>query len=375
MAMVVAFCAWYAEHPLEPAEVLQRRSHPLQGWELTFVSEPPTTLLEMVKAANFLSLAPMVELTTRAVAAVVVAGGAAAGDFLRWLDEYEPGILACQVDPIVEALTRFAFTHLKDGGVGIDVSEGGRRVTHTRDGGGDWAIGTPALRVGRCVRITVCEAMCDGGITIGVIGTTDPSDGMAGNGFYHDTADGWDGRGDVCLAGQSNLFHGGWPSGGWKTGDTAALALDTATNTLTLKHRRLAQAFTISLSGVTKLMRFKVAVRARSRSLAFAAQSPAPAAALPSSPHTTSPTPVSPPVTRAATAAACEQELREQLKAAGLDKRGKKAELVEHLYEHLYGVAEWFIKVNMHGDSYGHSGGESVEVQPMTTAEYDAFLP
>ena len=85
----------------------------------------------------------------------------------------------------------------------------------------------------------------------------------------------------VYLAGQRNSYHGGWPGYGWRTGDTAALALDTATNTLTLKHRRLARAFTISLAG---------------------------------------------------------------------------------------GVAEWFLNVSL-----DHTG-ESVEVQRMSTAEYDAFL-
>ena len=200
MDKVVAFCARQAEHPLQPAELLRARSQPLDGWELEFVSVPPAMLLELIKVANFLSITPMVELACRAVAAVTLDGRAApgynnilqgftpvnwnsatdpngrsywwhvitkavqwmkpqrtqdnatgtvavavdgatgtaavAGDFEKWLEDYEPEIMASCVNPIIEALARqrpgpgVTFTHLKGD---INVSEGGRCVTTNKD--------------------------------------------------------------------------------------------------------------------------------------------------------------------------------------------------------------------------------------------------
>ena len=197
--------------------------------------------------------------------------------FVEMVGRYEPGLVK-EIMAILEAQS-FAFAHLS---ARIGVSEDGRRcyrrVTHTRDDEWDWAIATPALHNGGCVRVTVHKCGF-GDITIGVIGTPDVRDGYS---FYHATAHGWDGYGGyVYLAGQRTDGHGGWPRLGWEPGDTAALTLDTATNILTLKHRRLRRAFTVSLPG---------------------------------------------------------------------------------------GVSEWFLNVSMEGD------GESVAVQPMSTAEYGAFL-
>ena len=197
--------------------------------------------------------------------------------FIAVLRDWEPGLVAI-IAAVFKAQTAHRFTHLWDGGAGIAVSEDGRRVTNTRGGKHDWAIWTPALRNGGCVRVTMHEG---GFTTIGIIGTTDPGVVEHGHSFSHATAHGWGGYGGVYLAGQLNWGHGGWPDDSWKTGDTAALTLDTATNTLTLKHRRLARAFTISLPG---------------------------------------------------------------------------------------GVPEWFLNVSLYDQ------GVSVEAQPMTTAEYDAFL-
>ena len=203
--------------------------------------------------------------------------------FVEMIDRYEPGLVKV-IKAILEA-QRFKFTQVGAGGVGIAVSEDGRRVANSR-GNINWAVGTPALRNSGCVRVTVHQSGYGGfTITIGVIGTADPGDARHGNNsFNHATAHGWQGGygGHMYLAGQCTTEgHGGWPSGGWQTGDTAALTLDAATNTLTLKHKRLARAFTISLAG---------------------------------------------------------------------------------------GVAEWFVNVGLGRAS------DSVEVQPMSTAAYDAFL-
>ena len=181
---------------------------------------------------------------------------------------------------VLKAQTAVRFTHLSDGGEYLRVSEGGRRVTPTGGGMDNWAIGTPALCAGGCVRVTVpgqSDYALGSKVSIGVIGTTDP----IGYSFRHATATGWQGRdGYAYYAGKKLYSYDGWPPSGWRDGDTAALMIDTAADTLTLilKHRRERRAFTI--------------------------------------------------------------ELRDD-------------------------VAEWFVIV---------SGG-SVEVQPMTPAEYDAFLP
>ena len=107
----------------------------------------------------------------------------------------------------------------------------------------------PVLHSDRCVHPTVHTGGRTG-LTIGVIGTADPGDVHNDISYYHATAHGWRGYGGgVYLAGQWNDGHGVWAYGGWQAGDTAALTLDTATNTLTFKQRRLARAFTISLAG------------------------------------------------------------------------------------------------------------------------------
>ena len=86
---------------------------------------------------------------------------------------------------------------------------------------------------------------------IGVIGTPDSMSKC--HSANHATAYGWHGDGNVWLAGNRNHGHGGWPSGGWKRGETVALMLDTAGTSLTLKHRRLGRTFVISLpSGVAE---------------------------------------------------------------------------------------------------------------------------
>ena len=181
--------------------------------------------------------------------------------FVAALHDYEPGLVA-MVAAVIDAQTTCRFTHLRAGGRFVGVSQGGRRVTHARarSGKDEYAIATPALgNCGGCVGVVVHEGGRHG-TTIGVIGTTEPGGNKGGSSclqdsFDHGTAHGWDGGGYggmVYLAGQWSQYHGGWPADGWKAGDTAALMLDTAAGTLTLKHRRLGRAFTIGLPGGTR---------------------------------------------------------------------------------------------------------------------------
>lgn len=126
---------------------------------------------------------------------------------VRLLDYWEPGLVAL-VRRTLEAQTP-KFHHLRDGGAGLKVSAGGRRVTKTRENHWDWAMMAPGVRGagvaggggdGRCCwRVTVHR----GDAIVGVIGTADPSGVEHGFSFHHATAFGWRGTGDVYHAGQS----------------------------------------------------------------------------------------------------------------------------------------------------------------------------
>ena len=169
--------------------------------------------------------------------------------FIAVLREWEPGLVAIIAAVLEAQLTfSFSFTHLKDVCMGPGVTKSGRRLTCTRYGYYDWAIATPPLRRSSGVRVTVHRG--GGGVAVGVIGTTEPGVVKHGNCFHHATAHAWYGHGHVHLAGQRSRRPGdtgGWPSGGWKTGDVAALMLDPGARTLTLKHRRLGKVFVIVL--------------------------------------------------------------------------------------------------------------------------------
>lgn len=47
------------------------RTKPLDGWDLEFVKVPLATLFEMILAANFLDLKPMLDVTCKAVAEMI----------------------------------------------------------------------------------------------------------------------------------------------------------------------------------------------------------------------------------------------------------------------------------------------------------------
>ena len=159
---------------------------------------------------------------------------------VRLLDYVEPGLMAIARD-ILEAQTRpGAFTRRRNGGehLRLDATARGMRVTHTRTGC-DWAIMTPGVRGGvRCWHVTVHTGR---DIIVGIIGTADP--GGADVSFDHATAHGWGGWGSVYRAGQHQ--RGGWPGRGWRDSDEAAVRVDCAAGTLTLRHRRLGKTFTI----------------------------------------------------------------------------------------------------------------------------------
>jgi len=192
---------------------------------------------------------------TPATQATQAAGSAGQPAVVLWflvrvLRDYEPGLVAI-VKAILGAEIPSTFTHLQDGGTDLEVTAEGRRVTLTRTGYGNdvWAIASPgALDQVRCWRVMVHKVVkC--GVIIGIIGTTDPGDVRRRLRLdEHATGYGWTGCGDVFLAGEN---HGagrklGWPRfDGWKGGDEAALRVDRAASTVTLKHHRLGQSFTL----------------------------------------------------------------------------------------------------------------------------------
>ena len=47
------------------------RQKPLEGWDAEFVAVPLATLFEMILAANFLDLKPMLDVTCKAVAEMI----------------------------------------------------------------------------------------------------------------------------------------------------------------------------------------------------------------------------------------------------------------------------------------------------------------
>ena len=171
---------------------------------------------------------------------------------VRLLDDWEPGLVAI-VEAILEARTPRSsyFDRLKDGGRGLCVSNGGQRLTHTRHGV-DWGVMWPRLRSGAACWHVAVHAGGDV-TTIGVTGAAEPTAPRLGgdHGFRRQaTAYGWVGFGGVYLAGQSCYDHGGWPGhGGWRAGDTAALRVDCAAKTVTLKHRRHGQSFELDVAG------------------------------------------------------------------------------------------------------------------------------
>ena len=165
------------------------------------------------------------------------------------LRDWEPGLVAI-IKANLEAQSACRFIHLEDGGAGLAVSPNGRRVTNTRRGRkDDWAIATPGVQADGswCVAVTVHQSGWDG-VTIGVIAVADPSGADHGKSFHHPTANGWinDPSGGMYRAGEPDGRHDGWPDEGWHTGDVAAMRLDSAAKTLTLKHRRFGWAFTIA---------------------------------------------------------------------------------------------------------------------------------
>ena len=73
MEKVVAFCAHHPDAPLNPTEEqqLEMRTKPLEGWDLDFVNVSLAMLFEMILAANFLDLKPMLDVTCKAVAEMI----------------------------------------------------------------------------------------------------------------------------------------------------------------------------------------------------------------------------------------------------------------------------------------------------------------
>ena len=70
---VVDFCQQHPDAPLNPTDEqqLEMRTKPLEGWDQDFVRVPLATLFEMILAANFLDLKPMLDVTCKAVAEMI----------------------------------------------------------------------------------------------------------------------------------------------------------------------------------------------------------------------------------------------------------------------------------------------------------------
>lgn len=73
MERVIAFCAQHPDAPrnLTEEQQLEMRTKPLSGFDLEFVKVPLATLFEMILAANFLDLKPMLDVCCKAVAEMI----------------------------------------------------------------------------------------------------------------------------------------------------------------------------------------------------------------------------------------------------------------------------------------------------------------
>eukprot|EP00039_Didymoeca_costata_P018161 m.332341 g.332341 ORF g.332341 m.332341 type:complete len:179 (+) comp16932_c0_seq1:150-686(+) len=73
MKKVVEFCAQHPDAPLEPTDEQQveMRRKVLEGWDKEFINVPLPTLFDMILAANFLDLKPMLDVTCKAVAEMI----------------------------------------------------------------------------------------------------------------------------------------------------------------------------------------------------------------------------------------------------------------------------------------------------------------
>tara|TARA_B110000003_G_scaffold261385_1_gene283043 strand:- start:593 stop:1156 length:564 start_codon:yes stop_codon:yes gene_type:complete len=73
MERVIAFCAQNPDAPRNPTEEqqLEMRTKPLSDFDLEFVKVSLATLFEMILAANFLDLKPMLDVCCKAVAEMI----------------------------------------------------------------------------------------------------------------------------------------------------------------------------------------------------------------------------------------------------------------------------------------------------------------
>ena len=69
LAKAVAYCGHYRDSP--PAEEDGGQRDPIHGWDLEFTRVDQATLFEMILAANFLDIKPMLDLTCRAVGEMI----------------------------------------------------------------------------------------------------------------------------------------------------------------------------------------------------------------------------------------------------------------------------------------------------------------
>lgn len=70
---IIKFCEKYedAAQELSEREEVEYREKDISGWDKSFVNVPLTTLFDMILAANFLDIKPMLNLTCKAVAEMI----------------------------------------------------------------------------------------------------------------------------------------------------------------------------------------------------------------------------------------------------------------------------------------------------------------
>eukprot|EP00052_Salpingoeca_macrocollata_P000410 m.20143 g.20143 ORF g.20143 m.20143 type:complete len:164 (+) comp10497_c0_seq1:95-586(+) len=69
---VIQFCTEHKDDPpLSEEQELERRNEEITGWDADFVKVDQNTLFDMILAANFLDIKPMLDLTCKSVANMI----------------------------------------------------------------------------------------------------------------------------------------------------------------------------------------------------------------------------------------------------------------------------------------------------------------
>jgi len=73
LTKVIEYCKWHLEHPTPVTEEKkdEKRTDDIIGWDLEFCKVDQATLFELILAANYLDIKPLLDLTCKTVANMI----------------------------------------------------------------------------------------------------------------------------------------------------------------------------------------------------------------------------------------------------------------------------------------------------------------